>query len=189
MSGSAAGFSARGGVGAGVTVGDGLGEGAGVGIGVGTGVVLGVGAGTGVAGAKGDSSIMRDLGVSSGPGVWMVLGVWAIFAGLSSSKTECIFPTFLVAVVGASVTGCRGTGAVAEERSAAAALADSVQHDPATGLLAARLAGRTVPALALQQLGDGTATVQIEGEAMRVAGRLPAAGQSVLLRFPAPAAP
>ena len=72
--------------------------------------------------------------------------------------------------------------------AAAAALADSVQHDPATGLLAARLAGRTVPALVLQQLGDGTATVQIEGEAMRVAGRLPAAGQSVLLRFPAPAA-
>jgi hypothetical protein len=72
--------------------------------------------------------------------------------------------------------------------AAAAAIADSVQHDPATGLLAARLAGRTVPALVLQQLGDGTATVQIEGEAMRVAGRLPAAGQSVLLRFPAPAA-
>ena len=72
--------------------------------------------------------------------------------------------------------------------AAAAALSDSGQHDPATAVLAARLAGRTVPAMVLQQLGDGTATVQIEGGAMRVAGHLPAAGQPVLLRFPAPAA-
>ena len=72
--------------------------------------------------------------------------------------------------------------------AAAAALSDSGQHDPASAALAARLAGRTVQAQVLQQLGDGTATVQVEGQTLHVAGRLPAAGQSVLLRFAAPAA-
>lgn len=69
--------------------------------------------------------------------------------------------------------------------AAAAALSDSGRHDPATAALAARLAGRTVQAQVLQQLGDGTATVNVEGETLRVAGRLPAAGHSVMLRFAA----
>lgn len=84
-------------------------------------------------------------------------------------------------IIAAEDLTIRPAGAIAT----ATALSDLGQHDPATVALVARLAGRTVPALVLQQLGDGTATVQIEGEAVRVAGRLPVAGQSVLLRFAA----
>jgi len=68
--------------------------------------------------------------------------------------------------------------------AAATGVLDSSQRDPATAALAGRLAGRTVQAMVLQKLDDGTGTVQVEGEAVRVAARLPEAGSAVLLRFP-----
>lgn len=68
--------------------------------------------------------------------------------------------------------------------AATAAVADAGRRDSEAAALALRLAGRTVPALVLQKLDDGTASVQIEGESLQVAGRLPEAGRTVLLRFP-----
>jgi hypothetical protein len=61
---------------------------------------------------------------------------------------------------------------------------DAGQHAN-TAELASRLAGRTLQATVLQKLSDGTATVQIDGETLQVAARLPDAARSVLLRFPA----
>lgn len=64
-----------------------------------------------------------------------------------------------------------------------AALADDAHAQALSESLTARFAGRVLPATVMQRLDSGHGIVDILGEHIKVAARLPAAGAAVMLRF------